>query len=638
MFRAIASSIRLKVLLVVIVTTFAALLLTAAVLVSYEIRSNESAAVEDLTTQAELMGRASTPALQFDDSLTAIQNLDLLQVRPGISAAAIYRASGARFAEYRRPGDADTTLPLVPTFAGARVTGDRLELFHPITDSDGRLGTVYLRAALGLTERMRTYLLIVGLSLLASLALALAVSSWLQTSVTNPILAVSEVAHQVKTRRDLSLRAPRITRDEIGEMVDTFNDMIAEVGQRTSALEQANRTLEREMTVRQEAERALRAADQRKDEFLATLAHELRNPLAPLRNGLEILRAPAGSSGDLTRSTLEIMDRQLRQLVRLVDDLLDVSRITTGKLTLRKENMALRALVHGALDAAQPLIAARNLRLTVSLPEEEVMLCVDTTRISQVLLNLLHNATKFTEPGGAVTLTAQADDGMITIAVADTGLGIPAEQLPLVFDMFSQLDHSLERNTSGLGVGLSLSRRLVELHGGTLEAASEGLGKGSTFTLRLPRELPFKGIPATKEQASDAGGPARRVLLVDDNVDFVESLALLLERMGHQVRMAHDGETALGVAREFAPQVAFLDIGLPRINGYDLARRMRAETVGPLVLVAVTGWGQDADKQRARDAGFDHHMTKPVDLNQVGQLLNGGGAPAPSRPAGAELA
>jgi CheY-like chemotaxis protein/anti-sigma regulatory factor (Ser/Thr protein kinase) len=341
------------------------------------------------------------------------------------------------------------------------------------------------------------------------------------------------------------------------------------------------------------------------------------------------------------RSTIQIMDRQLRQLVRLVDDLLDVSRITTGKLTLRKEDVELATVVQSALDAAQPLIEARDLRLTVRLPDAPVMLCADTTRIAQVLLNLLHNATKFTEAGGTITLAAEADAQTVTVRISDTGIGIPPGQLPQVFDMFAQLDHSLERTTSGLGVGLALSRRLVELHGGTLEAASAGAGAGSTFTVRLPRE----GI-ATRPAAVDAAAgapstPARhRVLLVDDNADFVESFGLLLERMGHQVRLAHDGEEALTAAREFAPDVAFLDIGLPRINGYDLAPRLRAQSSGPVLLIAVTGWGQDSDKRRAREAGFDHHMTKPVDLEQVGRLLAAANGPAvrPQNVPGGEMA
>jgi len=636
MLRALDRSIRLKLLMVVTVTTFSALLMTAAVLVTYEIRSYESSAVSDLVTQAELVGRSSTAALQFDDPVSATQNLDLLRVRPRIAGAAIYRADGRRFAEYHRDATSDTTLPAVPTFAGPRIAGDRIELFQPITDADGRVGTVYLRGSLGVDARLKTYLVIVGLALAMSLAFALAMSSWLQRSVTEPILAVSKVAHEVKSRRDLSLRAPKLTSDEIGELVDTFNDMITEVGQRTGALEQANRTLEREMAVRHEAEQALRAADQRKDEFLATLAHELRNPLAPLRNGLEILRGPARLEDELTRSAIEIMDRQLRQLVRLVDDLLDVSRITTGKLTLRKEDVELASLVQNALDAAQPLIDARHLRLTVQLPERPVILCADTTRIAQVLLNLLHNATKFTEPGGAITLAAEADERTVTVRVTDTGIGIPAEQLPQVFDMFAQLDRSLERTTSGLGVGLSLSRRLVELHGGTLDAASDGTGRGSTFTMSLPREVLGTGVTPAADTGAAGTPVGRRVLLVDDNVDFVESFGLLLERMGHQVRLARDGEEALVAAREFAPDVAFLDIGLPRINGYDLARRIRAESADPLTLIAVTGWGQDTDKRRAREAGFDHHMTKPVDLEQVQRLLNGIPATRPAAVPGGE--
>jgi CheY-like chemotaxis protein/two-component sensor histidine kinase len=318
-------------------------------------------------------------------------------------------------------------------------------------------------------------------------------------------------------------------------------------------------------------------------------------------------------------------------MVRLVDDLLDVSRITTGKLMLKREPVALAAVVQSALDSAEPIIGRRQLELAVSMPKEALVLDVDATRIAQVLLNLLHNAAKFTEPRGRLQLVVEREGNGIRAVVTDTGIGIPPEMLPVIFDMFAQLDHSIERSQAGLGVGLSLSRRLIELHGGTLVAESDGLGRGSRFVVRLPEVITIDALPV---DATAPRGPARlRILLADDNEDFVESLGVLLESMGHQVRLTHDGARALEAAGTFAADLALLDIGLPGINGYDLARRIRASIARPPVLVAVTGWGQEHDKRRSREAGFDHHLVKPVTREQLEAIV----ALVPSPLSGADL-
>jgi two-component system, sensor histidine kinase len=627
MLSAVRRSIRGKLMLVMILTTFTALLCTAILLVFYDLRTYQRSWVSDLVTQADLLGLASAPALSFDDPQSAQQNLALLRIRPKISAGAIYTPNGALFASYVRDG-ADTPFPPTPGPEGYHIEGDQLVLVRRITAPEGVVGSVYLRARYELLARLENYLAILGAVMVVSLIVAIAMAYWLQAAIARPVLAITEAAHQVKTHRDFSLRVRRTTEDEVGYLVDAFNDMLTEVGQRADALERTNRTLEHEMAVRQEAEKALLLADQRKDEFLATLAHELRNPLAPLRTSLEILRR-FGNEAPPARSAREVMDRQLRQMIRLVDDLLDVSRITTGKLILKREPVTLRTIVESALDSASPFIHARKIELAVTLPEEPVLLMADATRLAQVFMNLLNNAAKFTDPGGHISLVAQRDGDDLVVTVTDTGIGIPPDMLPVIFDMFAQLDRSLDRPQAGLGVGLSLARRLIELHGGSLEAHSRGPGHGSRFVARLPALPAGTTIEVAAAEPQRDRGAMRRVLVADDNQDFVASFAMILRALGHEVGVAHDGIEALHCAGTFRPDIAFLDIGLPGLDGYALARRIRGLPGGAnVVLVAVTGWGQEADQQNARDAGFDHHVVKPIAPEQIDAML------AKSQPAG----
>jgi signal transduction histidine kinase/CheY-like chemotaxis protein len=617
MWRTIGRSIRLKVMLLMIVTAFAALTITAVVLVIHDARRYEAGSATDLKTQADMVGRASSAALDFDDPVAARQTLASLAYRPRISKAALYTTSGVPFAAYVRHDVADSSIPSRPGRDGYRIEGAHMTMFQQIVTPGGMVGTVHLQADYQIRERVIAYLQILAGAMVASLLIAALLSFWLQARVTRPIVEIAGIAHRVKERRDLTLRATKTSHDEVGDLVDTFNDMIAEVGQRTTALERANRTLQHEMAIRHEAEQALRHTDQKKDEFLATLAHELRNPLAPLRTSLEIL-AQTPDDPETGRRVRAIMDRQLRQLTRLVDDLLDVSRITTGKLKVRREPADLEAVIQRALDAALPFIEERRLRFTLDQPPEPVAMEVDAARLAQVLLNLLHNAAKFTEPGCEVALRARIEPRDLVFEVSDTGIGIPAEMLPVVFGIFEQLDRTLERPHAGLGVGLSLARRLVELHGGTLEARSAGAGRGATFTVRLPCEENRVRIGVAPDGATAAAPPgsaSRRVMLVDDNRDFVTGLALLLERHGHRVAVAYEGRQALEVVASFEPDVAFLDIGLPGLSGYDLARAIRETPAGrSITLYAVTGWGQDHDKRLALEAGFDRHFVKPIEI------------------------
>jgi signal transduction histidine kinase/ActR/RegA family two-component response regulator len=573
-------------------------------------------------TQADIMARVTAPALAFNDDETARQNLAVLRVRPQILAAAIYTSAGTRFAGYVAPGASGTALQLPPhpQPSGYRIDGSELVVFRNIVENGDMVGTVYLRARYGLFDRLLSYGAILGAVMLGALAIAWLVASRLQEAITRPLGAVTEVARQVMQRRDYGLRVPGKESGEIGVLVDAFNEMLAEIGRRSHALQEANATLEIEMQVRQRAEQALIVADRRKDEFLATLAHELRNPLAPIRTGLDILRLRSGDAQATQRAT-DIMERQLRQMVRLVDDLLDVSRINTGKFAIKSGRVELKAVVNDALEVVRPYIDLHGHELQIDLPDRPVFLNGDATRLAQILSNLLNNAAKYTNRGGRVSLTASVEDRTLMVVVADTGIGIAPDMLDTVFEMFVQVDSTLERSTAGLGVGLSLARKLVELHGGSIEAHSAGLGQGSQFVVRLPivvePELPAKPTPASFISAE-----TYRILLADDNVDFVNSIGALLTAMGHSVVITHNGADALAAAKRFCPDYAFLDIGLPQMSGYDLARGIRGLSCGAMtVMIAVTGWGQEKDRQLAFEAGFDHHMVKPVRFEQIEEIL-----------------
>ena len=368
---------------------------------------------------------------------------------------------------------------------------------------------------------------------------------------------------------------------------------------------------------------SLREADRRKDEFLATMAHELRNPLAPIRNGLQIMRL-TGTSGAAAEQVRTMMERQLTQLMRLVDDLLDVSRITRGRVELRKEWVELAAVMQSAVETSRPLIEAARHELSVTLPPEPIHLDADLTRLAQVFSNLLNNAAKYTEQGGHIWLTAERHGGEVVVKVRDSGLGIPADMLPKIFEMFTQVDHNQERAQGGLGIGLSLVQRLVEMHEGSVEAHSEGPGRGSEFTVRLPVARVSASLqPPPKGEGEKTIAPVkRRILVVDDNQDAADSLSKLLSLTGMEVRTAYDGLEAVEAAAAFHPDVILLDIGLPKLNGYEVARRIREQPWGKdIVLVALTGWGQEEDRRRSQGAGFNAHLVKPVDFVALQQFL-----------------
>jgi PAS domain S-box-containing protein len=382
-----------------------------------------------------------------------------------------------------------------------------------------------------------------------------------------------------------------------------------------------------DITERKLAEEALREADRRKDEFLAILAHELRNPLAPILNSLNVLGKAVGQT-PATGRLLEMMQRQVGHLVRLVDDLLDVSRITQDKIELKTARVELGSLIGDAIEAARPFIDAGRHTLEARVPPEPLPLRADPVRVVQVLGNLLNNAAKYMEPGGRIEVVAERQGLDAVVSVRDQGLGIPADMLPRVFELFTQVDRNISRAQGGLGIGLALVRGLVELHGGRVEAHSEGPGRGSAFIVRLPLDL-APTAAAGPAMLAKAPGTARRILVVDDNQDAADSLGLLLETLGAAVRVVYDGPSALETVASFQPEVMLLDLGMPRMDGYETARRLRESPAGQdLLLIALTGWGQDEDRRRTKAAGFDHHLVKPVDFDSLQALLAGDGGSA----------
>jgi signal transduction histidine kinase len=397
----------------------------------------------------------------------------------------------------------------------------------------------------------------------------------------------------------------------------------------------------RQLLLREEAlhrnEKVLAEADQRKDEFIAMLAHELRNPLSPVRTGTQVLRLT--QDVEIQRRTLDMMDRQLGQMTRLIDDLLDVSRITNSKVLLRLERVSVYLVAEAAAEAARSVMDAGHHELLVKLPPEDLWLDADPTRLAQVIGNLLNNSAKYSPNGGCITLAFWQETDQVVIRITDTGLGIPPDMLDEVFEMFTQVNRTLDRAQGGLGIGLALVKRLVEMHHGTVTAESEGAGHGSAFTVRLPRaaapEIDVDVLPLPSEFDTANG---KRILVVDDNVDGASALALMLSFSGHETQIAFNGPDALKTALQFNPEVVFLDIGLPGMNGYEVAKRFRADpNLKSALLVAMTGWGTEEDRLQSKKAGFDEHLTKPVEgaaFNEVLARLAGTPTPTSLSPTG----
>jgi signal transduction histidine kinase len=409
--------------------------------------------------------------------------------------------------------------------------------------------------------------------------------------------------------------------------------VFAELYRKTRELERLTAELEKRVTERTaelqasvarqiELAEQLRDADRRKDEFLALLAHELRNPLAPVRNAVSIMRLK-GTDDPQLEWCHQVIDRQASQLTRLVDDLLDVSRITRGKINLRREDVELSSIIRDAVDTSRPVIDAHQHELRVVVPDLPIILHGDAARLTQIIANLLNNAAKYQNEGGNIDVCAQRDGNFVDICVRDRGIGLSDEMRPRLFELFSQGERTLDRSQGGLGIGLSLVKKLVELHGGTVTASSDGPGLGSEFAVRLPclPQLPQARYTPNGNTATDVSPRSQRILVVDDSIDAAESMAILLRNDGHQVTVAHDGVTALELAASERPSTVLLDIGLPGLDGYEVCRRVRELGLPDLRIVAMTGYGQEKDRLRAKAAGFDTHTVKPVQYDELRRLL-----------------
>ena len=609
--RRLRYSVRGKLIAVVVATTIIAVLVAGVAMLSHDLTVYRKSWLSDLSTQANILALSTAPALLFNDRDTATRNLSALQARPEVLVAALYNRKGALYARYVRSGARMPPAVLTQPSFGSQIQGERIQLIQPIMRQGEWLGTIYLSARYDVQGRINAYFSIFGLVILLSVLVALILSAVLQRVITDPLDAMADVARQVVEREDYTPRAQPSKDIEIGVVVAAFNRMLDEVQHRTLALKQT--------------QEALREADRRKDEFLATLAHELRNPLAPIRHAVKLLELPNVDERQRQWGR-DIIARQVQRMALLLDDLLEVSRITRGRLELKQSHVDLPSLVAAAVETARPLIESKQHKLEIQLPPEPVELDVDPLRISQALSNLLTNAAKYTDVGGRITLTAMLDPARcVVISVADTGIGLTPQNIPKLFEMFSQVESPVDRAEGGLGIGLALVKGLVELHGGSVEAYSGGLGHGSRFTIRLPAATVSRrqpGDPASATEQAPLPRHRSRILLADDNRDAVDSLAMVLKMAGYEAYPTHSGMEALEVGARVHPEVFILDIGMPELSGYELASRIRQEPWGrDALLIALTGWGQQEDKERSRCAGFDHHLTKPVDPDQLDRLL-----------------
>ena len=612
-----STSLRQQLTRAAMLTTLLAILLSAGALLVYELTVYRNAGIADMRTQAELIARSTAPAVAARDARSTWENLYLLRQQPQIRAAAVYGDDGALIASHTTP-KGNEVLARVPVDSdawGPRFRGTLLEIIQPIELNGRRVGMLYLKAEHGVWERFAAFALIVLAASALSLAAAFYLFVHLQRRITAPLEKMTEVARDVIGSHDWSLRAPATAYKDLDVLVDAFNRMLSECEVRTSELEQ-------EMFRREGIEQALRQADRHKDAFLATLAHELRNPLSPMTSAVALLQMP-DAPAPAREKALAVLERQLQHMVRLINDLLDASRVATGKLSLAIAPVNMGELVRAACDGALPLLHKHGLELTVHLPQNAPYVSGDTVRLTQVFANLLNNACRYTPEGGQVRVSLTVDGNSVEVSVADTGIGVAEDMQERIFELFEQANQTLHRGSAGLGVGLTLSRQIIQLHQGTLSMHSEGLNRGSCFTVRLPR---LEGEPRQTTTEEKATGPASvrplHILIADDNVDLTASFAEVLSSYGHRVKVVHDGQAAVQAARADAPDVALLDIGMPGLDGYEVARQLRADpALRGVHLVAITGWGRDADRDAAQAAGFDRHLLKPVNPEDMLRLL-----------------
>jgi signal transduction histidine kinase/ActR/RegA family two-component response regulator len=634
--------IRLKLMLIAVLTTGGALLLAGTALIYFELSRSRREMVRDLTILAEFVAQNSEAPLMFEDRTAARETLGALAAQSSIAAAALYDAQGRIFARYQP--EADFTVPLRPGEDGSTFGAGTLEVFRAVRLRDEPIGTVYLRSDLDeLTGHVRLQAVTVGMVFIVSGVAALLLSSGLQRLVSRPILDLARTARAVSERKDYSIRAEKRGADELGRLVEAFNDMLREIQERDSELRRAERERERLLVLEQQARRQAEEANRLKDEFLATLSHELRTPLNAILGWGQVLRAGKLDEATAARA-LETIERNARAQAQLIADLLDISRIITGKLRLDFKPVELHRVIEAALDSAGPAAGAKDIQLAVALGPLTRPVLGDADRLQQVIWNLLSNAIKFTPSGGRVEIRLRESPPHAVIEVADTGVGIRADFLPYVFDRFRQAESSHTRAHGGLGLGLSIVRNLMELHGGVVEVESLGEGRGATFSVKVPlaaelaQPLPERRAGASHVWSSPDLLKDVRILVVEDEEDTRDLVVTALAQCGAEVEAAGSVPEALAAFDRARPDVLVSDIGFPVEDGYSLIRKVRARETGhggQVPAAALTAYARAEDRREALEAGFDTHLAKPVDpaelIATVARLASLAG-PSPAAP------
>jgi len=624
--------IRLKLTAMIMTTAAVVLILASLGYLVVDYYQTRRQLEQDLRAQSELILQNSMAALEFNDDRVARETLQTLSSKPNIRLACLYDASDKLLAGYRDREEIGVC-PAPPPSPGTRFGSEHVELTS-VTPHDARkIGTLLLLSDLAmLAQRGRIQLGVVSLLLVVALGVAVLMSSRLQRIVSEPVTALARTAGEVSRRGDYSLRASRSTADELGDLVDAFNRMLDRIESREAELSKANDELRREIAERRRAEQERaellvreREANRLKDEFLATLSHELRTPLNAILGWTKLLRANAVPAASLDRA-LEKVERNAQVQSRLIEDLLEISRIVSGKLRLDLRPFDFITLCTTAVESLRPTAETRGVTLQRRFETGAMPTVGDPDRMQQVIWNLLSNAVKFTPSGGQVTLTARRQDGEDEIIVSDTGIGIDPVFLPNVFETFRQADASTTRAHGGLGLGLSIVRQLVDLHGGEVTAFSEGTGRGSTFTVRMPvRTIEPRKADAVPPPESVKGRLAGRdILVVDDDLDTRELLASVFEDAGGRVRSAASSGEALALTLDRIPEAVVSDLGMPGEDGYTFMERLR-DALGdqiPKVRIALSAFAGPRDRDRALAAGFQHHVAKPVDPHALVRLLD----------------
>jgi signal transduction histidine kinase/ActR/RegA family two-component response regulator len=629
--------IRRKLVIMTVASTAVALLIASGGFLIWDVLTFRAEIQRDINAQVRIITENAAPAMVFNDDRAAGETLAAFELRPRVVMGCLYSQEGRLFATYYRPDSVPCPIPQPPDQMTYAWTEARVAV--PVMYEDSRVGSLFLQRELNdVFERLLVGGITVASLLVLCTLVAVVVGTRLQRSIADPLLDLASVARRVSDTRDYGLRAVPLSSDEVGVVVQAFNDMLDRIGERTTELSRTNADLEREVDERKrmESERTVllareRDANRLKDEFLATLSHELRTPLNAVLGWTRVLRSTSVPAATVERA-LESIERNARAQARLIEDLLEVSRIVTGKLRLQVRATDLAALVDAAVEVIQPAAAAKRIQVVSAVTTRPAMTSGDPDRLQQVVWNLLSNAVKFTPAGGDITVRLKRERGFV-LTVSDTGIGIDPAFVPHMFEPFRQADGSASREHGGLGLGLAIVRQIVELHGGTIAARSGGAGHGATFEVRLPSELETEPPAPRPELGTSALPPPRvdptllagvRVLVVDDETDARELLRTTFESFGAEVAAAGSVAEAMELFERATPDVLISDIGMPFEDGYALITRVRAqrpERGGLVPAVALTAYAAPADRLTAIAAGYQAHVAKPYEPGEIASLV-----------------